>query len=120
MKSIALPLFLALLLTACDGGFAYQGQITSSAGVELTECTDQLENLNGKVLRRALPIDPLNINAPNLRGHMIVAPRDKDYFLVITCKDHAPFRARVRYGSEVLPDKDMELGDVVIKYTGRT
>ena len=120
MKLLALPLFFALLLTGCDGVFTYEGQLTSSAGANLTECTDQLEDLNGKVLIPSRPIDPLRSDAPNLHGSMTVAPYATDYLLVLTCDSHMPFRVRVRHGSEELRGKALQLGNVVLRYTGRT
>ena len=120
MKLLVFPLSFAMLLTGCYGSFSYEGQLTSSSGEKLTGCTDQLEDLNGRVLIRARPIELLSTDAPNLRDYMTVAPYAEDYILVIACQSHMPFRARVRHGSEELRSKALQLGDVVLKYTGRT
>ena len=115
MKQIAISVAVALLLSACDGGFRYHAQIKSSAGIALTDCNEQLEDMEGKVLSGPFPIDP-----PKLSDSMTVAPFDGDYILVLSCKDHSPYKARVKYGSEVLPGKDLELGEVTMEFKGRT
>ena len=115
MKKIALWLLVTLLLSACDGGFRYRGHIKSSAGVALTDCTEQLEEADGKLLSGPFTIEP-----PDLHGGMTVAPFDRDYVLVLTCKEHSPYKIRVKYGSEVLPGKDLELGEVTMQFIGRT
>ena len=120
MKLWVLPFSFALLLTGCDGSFSYEGQLTSSSGAELTGCTDQLEDPEGRVLIRARPIELLTSGASNLHDHMVVAPRAKNYILVIACESHTPFRVRVRIGSDELRNRPLQLGNVVLKYTGRT
>ena len=115
MKHIALALSITLLLAACDGGFSYNGHIKSSAGVALRDCNYKLEDTSGKILR-----GPIQINPPILNGDMTVAPFEKDYVLVLSCKDHSPYKVRFNYGSEVLPDKDLELGEVTMAFNART
>jgi hypothetical protein len=113
MKQFPYAVALILTLGGCDGGFRYHGNLRSSTGAPLVECTEQLEYGDGKLARGPVPVNP-----PNLDGGWTVAPHDGEYTLVLACKGHEPYRRRFRYGSEVLPSKDLELGEVVLEFLG--
>jgi hypothetical protein len=113
MKQIALLTASCLSLSACDGGFQFHGRVVSDAEIALTDCVQRLEYGDGKIARGPIPFYP-----PRVDGGWTVAPFDGTYSLVLSCKGHAPHSARFKYGTDVLPDKDLELGEVRLHFLG--
>ena len=109
MKRIVVAAPFVLLLASCDGGFKYDGSVSSSSGAALKDCSTAL-NHEGQVWEQ-----PSSFTPPNFSGQYIVATFKGVYVLVISCAGHKPRQVVVNYGSEVTPTKDLHLGNIVLE-----
>ncbi len=108
MKRVALAACVCLFLASCgDGGFKYEGTVSSSSGAGLKDCSVAL-NYDGKVEDRHA------FYPPKLEGLFMVAPFKGTYMLVISCAGHRQHEAVVKYGGDVTPTKDLHLGNIVL------
>ena len=109
MKTLALLVAL-LIISGCDGGFRVRGTIQSAAKTPLRDCTVALHAPTGSLLCCDGPFTP-----PIINTMYTVAPTKIEYSLVVACADRIPYQRRFTYGTDVSPEKPLDLGMITLE-----
>ena len=109
MRAFFISLLSCFVLASCDGGFIYSGTVASAGGEPLTDCSAVLRHEGSTDIW-----EQSTFSAPSIHGHFVVAPSDGTYFLTIACAGHFSKRVAVKYGTEVLPGKTLDLGVITL------
>ena len=94
MRQIVVAVAVTSLLAACmgDGTVFVTGQLRSETGMALQNCRLQLLAPSGTQIYDTSEIDPTGFSQD-----FVVAPREEEYPLAVSCTDHEPYRSSVRY-----------------------
>jgi hypothetical protein len=109
MRALFIAATSCFALASCDGGFSFNGTVSSAGGKPLTDCSAVLRHEGSADIW-----EQSTFVAPSFHGHFMVAPSQGIYFLTIACAAHFSKRVTVKYGTEVLPGKSLNIGNIVL------